>query len=465
MKRYIAAGLMALSLTTWLGGCGGGVGSGGTGSPVGYAEGSVTGFGSVIVDGKRFDDLSAVVQVERAPGEMAAAELLLGQQVEMRLDDTTQAQSIRVEAQVLGQVSSVVPASGTLVVLGQTVRTNADPNAGPVTLLSGYASLGDVQLGDVVEVHAVLRSDATQGAYLQATRIEKRTGVPAYWRVSGVVSDLGATAVRFRLAGLDIDYSGAQVVPAGQGLANGQTVVVLGNAVQAGAGRPLLTAQQVRIKQRANSGLDADVGGVVDGLDTGAQRFVLNGVTVRYGGANVTPRSRTLANGVYVQATGSFASDGALEVTHLKIRNKQDESEVELFGTLTDLDDANKRFELRGVQVDFSSATLAGCPAGLASGHFVEVTGGIAGGGVKAERIKCSQEQAGAVVERSGTVASVDVAASTFVLESAAVSVRWNGGTYFGDGLTPQTLACRALEVEGNFSGGVLIAKRIHADD
>jgi hypothetical protein len=62
MKRYITAALAAFSLAVWLGGCGGGVGSGGTGSPMGYAEGSVTGFGSVIVDGTAFDDSRATVQ-------------------------------------------------------------------------------------------------------------------------------------------------------------------------------------------------------------------------------------------------------------------------------------------------------------------------------------------------------------------------------------------------------------------
>ena len=59
MTLYIKSALAALSLAAWLAGCGGGVGSGGTGSPVGYSEGSVTGFGSVIVDGTAFDDSRA----------------------------------------------------------------------------------------------------------------------------------------------------------------------------------------------------------------------------------------------------------------------------------------------------------------------------------------------------------------------------------------------------------------------
>ena len=51
------AGLVAL-LTALLGGCGGGVGSEGTGS---FASGTISGFGSIIVNGVHFDERAAQV--------------------------------------------------------------------------------------------------------------------------------------------------------------------------------------------------------------------------------------------------------------------------------------------------------------------------------------------------------------------------------------------------------------------
>ena len=49
-----------------------GVGSGGTG----YASGTVTGFGSVVVDGVTIDDRSAAVDVEVSPGVTGDGDVL-----------------------------------------------------------------------------------------------------------------------------------------------------------------------------------------------------------------------------------------------------------------------------------------------------------------------------------------------------------------------------------------------------
>lgn len=471
MRHYFNAALAALFMAAVLGGCGGSVGSGGTGSPVGYAEGSVTGFGSVIVDGVRFNDSQAAVTAERGPGDTAAAELQLGHQVELTLSDDSAAQAIRIEAQVVGPVSAV-SSQGVLTVLGQTVSANADADTGPVTLFAGYAGIGNVSVGDVVEVHAVLRTTSASGHYFQATRIEKRTDTPAYWRVAGQVTGLSSSSGSrgFQLGGLEIDHTDANVVPTSQMLANGQMVVVFGKTLETGSGgQPVLVAEQVRIKpHEAAAGQQASVGGVVDALDATAQHFSLNGVTVRYANATITPGNRTLTEGSYVQASGSFASDGTFNATHVKIRKKQDDDEVQLSGTLTDYDSTGQRFQLRGVSVSAAGAVLNGCSGGLRDGLFVEVTGSIVSNDVVAERIACGQEPPGGVVEREGVAGAVDGAARRFTLtpdQGAALTVQWSDATYFGNGLTPQTLAGQELEVEGSMNGGVLMAKRIHRDD
>jgi len=58
MRASLLAACAALAAS-----CGGGVDSGGTGAPISsYASGPITGFGSVIVNGVRFDDRSATVR-------------------------------------------------------------------------------------------------------------------------------------------------------------------------------------------------------------------------------------------------------------------------------------------------------------------------------------------------------------------------------------------------------------------
>ena len=61
-KRRCWAGVSAGLLALLLSGCGGGVGTNGTGAaPQSAGTGTVTGFGSVIIDGVAYDDSQAQV--------------------------------------------------------------------------------------------------------------------------------------------------------------------------------------------------------------------------------------------------------------------------------------------------------------------------------------------------------------------------------------------------------------------
>ena len=60
--------LRALLFAAILGGCGGGVDSGGTGGAATYANGPITGSGSIIVNGVRFDDSAAAISDDSGPG-------------------------------------------------------------------------------------------------------------------------------------------------------------------------------------------------------------------------------------------------------------------------------------------------------------------------------------------------------------------------------------------------------------
>jgi hypothetical protein len=469
MLRRPAALVLALLMFSGCGG--GGVGSGGTGvTPASLSVGTVTGFGSIYIDGARFDDSNAAVQIETAPGRIDQAEARLGQRVEVEFEVDGVAKAVRVEAELRGPVG-LIRASG-FRVLGQNVLVNLDGAAGPVTQFGGgYAGLADVRFGDPVEVHGVPTIQSGV-AVLLATRIDKLAAAPAYVRVAGTVSGLsGATTSRtFSLGSLMVEVGGAPVVPATTTLAEGQRVVVLArlSGLRDVAGTLHLAADQVRVRERGNGNVEAYLGGAIAELDAAAGSFALDGVRVDAAGAAVTPAGRSLANGQYVQVRGRFAAAGnGFIATRVKIRDPRDEAQADLRGTLTGYQAATKTFSVRDVPVDASLAELLNCPTGLADGQFVEVRGALTIAGVYALQVKCQSEPAGAIVERRGAASNVDITERTFVLTPAgqsALTVRWGPLTFFRD-LTPDQLAGRNVRVEGVLIGDVLAAVRIRPDN
>ncbi len=463
----------ALSCSIVIAACGGGaVGSGGTGVvPQGVAVGTVNGFGSVIIDGIRFDDRNTAAVEELEPGNDVVTEVQLGERVEVAFEQAGVAKTLRVDAALAGPVSSIVNAAQ-FVVLGQTVEVNASVATGPVTQFAGgYMSAADVMPSDAVEVHGPIARRGTSFV-IQATRIEKKAALPTYLKVTGLISDLGSGgAAVFKLGELSVDAGAAAVLPAGRNLANGQvaSVLALPSALSAPAGgTPTLGAAQVRVRDLPSDGSAAYVGGSVAALDTTAYTFQLDGLTVSYGSAVVAPSAAALADGTYVRVRGNLLADGSLAAASVTVRDGHDEPEAELKGNIVRYDAATQTFTVRDVVVDASQATLEGCPAsGLADGLYVAIEGSLSTTKVIAKTVHCQAEPSGATVEREGTAATVDTTAMTFVLNRSgtpSVAVSWTALTFFRN-LTPQTLEGKRIEVVGTFANGVLEASAVKLDD
>ena len=472
----ISQALAALCCVILMVACGGAgeLGSGGTGTGSSAALGTVTGLGSVFVDGVRFDDSNAAVQIDNLTDTPDTTEAKLGQRVQLAFTFNgvdSLAQTVNIEPELVGAVDTLV--SNGFVVLGQTVVINTDPVAGPVTQFDGgYTGLGDVQISNLVEVHGVPRTTGSV-TVIQATRVEKRIA-PGYLRVVGVVSALSKDGAQFSLGGLVVNASGAVRVPAGRALANDQSVVVLASAsgLQAGSGAPVLTAGRVRIRERVNGPEQAYVGGVVSN-SVAATSFNLGGMAVNYDSATeITPKGATLANGAYVQVRGNFAADGSLSASRIKLRDGI--LDAELRGTAIGYVALAKTFTVRDVPVSAAGTNVidSSCPADL-SGVYVEVKGTLRLTGIVAASVKCSADPApaGAVIERRGvaSVTPVEYATNSFTLtvDGAPLKVRWTPLTYFKDlARTRDSLDRTSLRVEGvlNKGTGVLIATKIRLD-
>ena len=213
----------------------------------GLAVGPISTFGSVVVNGVRYDTTSTTITVDGQPATQS--DLRVGQVVVVKgeVDDnqtTGTADEIHFEENVKGPVQSIDIATSRLVVLGQTVitgpDTSFDDNIQP-------ASLDGLSVGDLVEVSGQTMADGS----IVAARIEMKPAGTAF-EVHGTVSNLDGANFRFSINALTVDYSAATLddFPGGQ-ISNGDFVEAKGNALN---GNGALTANQVEFKGSPVSG-------------------------------------------------------------------------------------------------------------------------------------------------------------------------------------------------------------------
>jgi len=397
-KQRLAA-LALAAATALVAACGGGgsdggdagVGTGGSG----YAVGTVTGFGSVIIDGAAWNESGARVQVENDPSfGPVAATVKLGQRVQIDYETEPHAKVIEIGAAAIGPVQAVDTSGPAplLRVAGQIVRANLDITAGPVTLFEGYASALGIAPGDLVEVHGVpVPSGASY--ILQASRIEKLTALPGgLVRVQNIVQQFNPSARSLRLGDITVSTASAPVLPAGATIANGRTVTVWARS-PAGA-MTSLTAEFVKVRDLSGNTRPSDLSGTVTGLDAVARSFEIAGVRVTAASATLVPANAVLSNGDFAVVRGSFRQDGTLAATQVRIRKPGVtpgfDYAVSLTGPVTDFVSLAD-FRVRGVRVDASTANQRACAGNVVIGNGldVEIGGAIAGDRVVADLLFC----------------------------------------------------------------------------
>ncbi|MEY2952332.1 MAG: putative exported protein [Pseudomonadota bacterium] len=492
-------GLFGLALCALLAACGGGGGAGGTGGGPPAAvttAGTVTGFGSVIVDGTEIEDALANTYVENADGSTTNVALKLGQQVRVEQPGGGAASVITVGAAVIGAVSSVTVSAGEFKAAGQWVKVNSDTAAGPVTVYGGgYTALGSMAAGDLVEVHGSAAYSTTKAAYvIQASRVEKKASISAI-RLTGKIASLNSTARSFAINGVTVQYTNATVVPAGSTLANDQSVVVWGaSGALAGGTAPVLTASRLRVLGGADASNvtsgSGQVSGLVSGYNATAKTFAIDGINVSLGSAAVAPAGASVGNGAYVQVSGSFGANGVLAATSVRVQQQNTSTTtatLRLSGAVSNYVSTTS-FVVRGVPVDASAIVLAtACPGvTLTNGSVVSVTAVQQTGTdvVKASRLECKAASGVPIYTMrtlSGTAGTVDSTARTFVLTITATSTRpagtattvtvplvttqkvlWSEQTAWGIGVSANSLNSAKVVAEGYLdSGNSLVARSI----
>lgn len=451
--------ILATSLPLVLVGCGGGGGGSApqAGAPVANPQpsagpsfvkvGAITGFGSVFVDGERFETSSSSTSYLKDDVDVDEDDFEIGMIVRVRGSSQNAsgewiADDVEFDEELTGPVDSV--AGDSFVALGQTVLVSDDTN------FDDGLRLSDLSPGDIVEVSGFRNAnDEIEASYVER---ESLAGTDDY-EVRGQIRDLDSAAQTFRIGGLLVDYSGADLDDLDAGLANGRLVEVEDESRAYSPGDFVLNATEVEgeyfaeFKDEDDDDLDGD--GISDRDDDDAdsdREFELTGVVTSVidqfrffiGSIEVEHDANTefdggtasdIEEGVRLEVEGTFVGQRLLAE---EIEFEDNESQVS--GIINSV--ADNSIVVLGVEVDISSAEIdddigdddSSSGGDLMAGDFVEVEGTERNGVLVAEEVEREDDEDS---ELRGTVEALDATALTVTILGQTIIT--NADTRFED--------------------------------
>jgi hypothetical protein len=352
-----------LASTAALTGCGGGgsgnlagalPGTGGTGIGV---QGTITGFGSVIVNSTKFDDSAASVYVDGVP--LSSSDLRVGMvaSIDGSVDSggtSGRASRIDVWSIAIGLlVPSAIAASGFSMV-GMQFSTDS------ATSFEGIANLAAITRDTPLAVWGVQTS--ADALSWRATRVKVLPVLP-----TAIVSTGLFMANTQMLNGMRCRGDAVNGV-ADRQLLRVEGVFDSGTGVLAVSKATAMGAEQ-RI---ASSGL-VELEGVVTAY-TSATRFAVGTVTVDASTAVVSGASQTLGGNSAIEVRGRM-QDGVLIASRLEIKGGSAAVQVDITGVVESFRGL-EAFEVRGQECDASYASVkSGRLSNLRKGSKVRVLG------------------------------------------------------------------------------------------
>lgn len=347
----------------------------------GFAQGPISNFGSVVVNGVRYETNSATFSVNGVSGTQD--DLRVGQVVTVRgsVDDNGvdgDAEEISFEDNVKGPIQVIDRALSQIVVLGQTVlidpETSFDDSISP-------SSIEGLSVDSIVEISGLV--DAT--GRITATRIERKAAGTEF-EVLGIVSNLDSNNLRFNINDLVVDYGNATLdndFPGGQ-ISPGDFVEAKGMSLGAGGE---LEATQVELKNalpEVADGAYVEIQGFItrfasaEDFDVTGLPVTTNGNTVFEGGS-----AADLGLNIKVEVEGDVDASGILVATKVDIRRAK---AVRATANVDSVDAAGNSLVLLGITInvdaltrleDKSSADIRPLTlSAINAGDYLEVRGG-----------------------------------------------------------------------------------------
>lgn len=369
--RPWATGLLAVAFTAaFVAGCGGSGGS--STANRSFTQGTITGFGSIILNNNvAFDDTSASVTDDDGVAQDRSA-LKLGMQVEVegsqidKANASATAAKIRFGSEIVGPAADINSKAGSFTVLSQNIMTTTTTVFGD-GLTGGLSALTP---GAVVEVHAQFNTVTNQ---FDATRIELQPGATSF-KLRGVVSGLDNTAKTFNIGTALINFGGIAAADLPAKFDNNMQVRVRVNTTQSNGQWVAISVHSGERKVEDHD--EAEVRGLITDF-TSATSFKIGDVVVDATQAAFPDGQLGVALGANVEVEGAItnnvlvATKVSLEDDHANGGNHG----VELRGLISALDASS--FMLRGVKVTFDTTTVVknGVITDLANDLRVQVKG------------------------------------------------------------------------------------------
>jgi hypothetical protein len=355
-----------------LSGCGGGgasiigalPGTGGTGI---FAQGAIAGFGSVIVNGIKFDDSAATVQIDgvAAGSQDLRLGMVAGVQGQSGADPALGvASQIEVWSIARGAVTQLQ--NGAFGVAGMTIQTNS------ATVYEGVASAAALAVGQAVAVWGL--QAGADGSHWVATRV---TLLPA--AVSQVVGTglVSVTGGQRSLNGIALRGSVASAMTAGQ--------LVRAKGVLSDGGLQVEEYKVLGLPSDTGEAHQVEVEGVVTQV-LSSTRFMLGNTEVDTS-AIANPQAAAVAVGLRIQVRGTQQGQ-LLKASALESESEQKLDQAEIEGTVQQYTNLAS-FVVRGQRCDASAAAITqGKASDLKVGVKVKLEGTKAGDVLRVGRLE-----------------------------------------------------------------------------
>ena len=443
-RALVPLSLIVFVLSACSGGGGGGeddLGTSVSSSSTVSSSGTITGFGSVFVNGVRFDTSNATIM--RNEQQVNESQLDLGMLVTVNgSSDDNVATSVNFEEDVKGPVD-VNDNSGTFSVMGQTVISDAQTifiNGGLATLtpgtiaeVSGFRDANDDIVATFVE---------NRGAAINVNEYE----------VIGRVRNLNVGAMTFNIDDLLVDYSAANLNDLSGGAPTSGQLVEVEDANKAYVTNSLILSA-TKVEPQAPFG-----GGAVPGARVEIENIVtqvLSPVSFVLGGLTVVTNMSTqflfgtpdqIAAGVRLEVEGTINSSGNLVATKVKF----EDNDARIIGTVF-AKGANSltMLDLNGVVVTVTNQTsleddTSNNPFSFADilvGNYLEIRGFI-GSNAAFIATEIERDNPDQDARIRGVVSAFDATARTVTVLGQTLNT--NGQTTY-EGLNDQVIGSAAF--------------------
>lgn len=423
--KLSTAGLIAATL---LSACGGGGGGSNTAANT-VSQGTITGFGSVIVDGVRYSSVGALVRDDE-DNLISRDDLRIGMTVNVEgtsSDDLAsgEAKTIEVRRLLQGPVKGFTNTPISFTVLGQKVETTAN------TLI-----VGSLANDTNVKVYGLLQQGSPDK--IIASRIEEATTSQTRFEAYGRVSSLNTTSKTFNIGTLNVTSTSLPL-----GLVDGSLVKVSCPAPSSCYdGTSTLAADKIKLRGARNDlsgqkGAVVKLKGVVDAVDpVNPNILTVAGIPVDISNAQredddaskTAQYTPTVGDRIEIKGSYNDTTLIARKIEQEGYRESKHEGtnspySTELYGIVEANSNAcasaSGDYLVQAVCVNDGISNPAPTP-----GTYVEVKGNMSGDVLVAVEVeaKSGSKPTGGYIEIKGTISAIDKVAKTFSLDTLTVN-------------------------------------------